>query len=140
VRENLMLPTVAGRSGTRWTLDSVCEEFPRLRERLGQLGGSLSGGEQSMLAIGRALMANPRLLLMDEPSEGLAPVIVHQIGELLRRLKQEGQTILLVEQNTRLALSVADEVHLMSAGRIVFSGTPVELEARPDVIERHLGV
>ncbi len=114
MRENLLLPTSKfaikspiGQTGTRrWDLAAVYSEFPRLEERAKQFGGSLSGGEQQMLAIARALMANPDLILMDEPSEGLAPVIVQQIGEIMKRIRAQGHSILLVEQNFRLAMDV----------------------------------
>jgi branched-chain amino acid transport system ATP-binding protein len=128
------------RAGRAWTRDRVYELFPRLRERALQSGGTLSGGEQEMLAIGRALLTNPRLLLLDEPSEGLAPIVVREIGRLLGRLKSEGLSILLVEQNVRLALRVADRVYVMNKGQIVYHGSPRELEADEDVKRRYLGV
>jgi branched-chain amino acid transport system ATP-binding protein len=146
VRENLLLPTsrlaLGGqrRDGTRWTLETVLDTFPRLRERAHQLARHLSGGEQQMLAIGRALITNPDLILMDEPSEGLAPLLVAHIGEIMRRLRDEGHAILLVEQNLALALSVADEVDILSAGRIVYRGTAADLPRDPDVLNRHLGI
>ncbi len=169
VRENLMLPLstlargatrrTAGTGGARhagagsaanagtsgaaqfeWTLDTVLAEFPQLRERLANGGNELSGGEQQMLAIGRALMANPDLILMDEPSEGLSPRFVLHVGEIMARVKSLGHAILLVEQNLALALSVADYVHIISAGRFVFSGTPAELQQQPDILNEHLGV
>ena len=140
VRENLLLPTsVLARSsrasngremGQRWDFDEVLKEFPQLAERINHPGGSLSGGEQQMLAIGRALMANPELILMDEPSEGLSPRLVLQVQEIMRRLRTRGHAILLVEQNLELALSVADEVYVLSSGRFVFQGTPAELAKR----------
>ena len=135
VRENLALPTSALAAGAarrsraastgRWT--RCCEEFPQLAERLANAGGSLSGGEQQMLAIGRALMANPTLILMDEPSEGLSPKLVQRVEEIMRRLREHGHSILLVEQNLALALSVADSIYVISSGRFVFHGTPGEL-------------
>jgi branched-chain amino acid transport system ATP-binding protein len=123
-----------------WTLDRVFALFPRLRERSLQSGGTLSGGEQQMLAIGRALLTNGRLLVLDEPSEGLAPIVVREIGDVVARLKGERLSILIVEQNYHLALRIADRVYVMSKGQIVFEGTPAELEAREDVKRRYLGV
>ena len=137
VLENL---EVARRDGGRWTLARVLELFPRLRERGRNRAGKLSGGEQQMLAIGRALMTNPDLLLMDEPTEGLAPLIVREVGRVIADLKREGLSILLVEQNLPLALSVADTVHVLSRGTIVHSGTPAGLLANEGVKSRYLGV
>jgi branched-chain amino acid transport system ATP-binding protein len=137
VIENL---EVARRNGARWTLARVLELFPRLRERGPNRANKLSGGEQQMLAIGRALMTNPDLLLMDEPTEGLAPLIVREVGRVIADLKREGLSILLVEQNLPLALSVADTVHVLSRGQIVHSGTPEALMASEDVKSRYLGV
>jgi branched-chain amino acid transport system ATP-binding protein len=136
VRENLLL----GARSEGWTLARVFELFPRLRERQAQLGGTLSGGEQQMLAIGRALLTNGRLLLLDEPSEGLAPLIVREIGAILTALKAERLSLLLVEQNYHLALRVADRVYVMNKGQIVYEGTPVGLEAADEVKRRYLGV
>ncbi|HEX7216543.1 MAG TPA: ABC transporter ATP-binding protein [Methylomirabilota bacterium] len=136
VRENLML----GARAQGWTLERVFALFPRLREREGQAGGTLSGGEQQMLAIGRALMTNGRLLLLDEPSEGLAPVIVREIGRILLALKAERLSLLLVEQNYHLALRVADRVYVMNKGQIVYEGPPAALEADEEVKRRYLGV
>jgi branched-chain amino acid transport system ATP-binding protein len=146
VRENLLLPTSRlargwrRGNGARWTLEAILDEFPRLRERAHQLARHLSGGEQQMLAIGRALITNPDLILMDEPSEGLAPLIVAQIGDIMRRLRDHGHAILLVEQNLSLALAVADEVHVLSAGRTVYRGTAGELAGDHEVLTRHLGI
>jgi branched-chain amino acid transport system ATP-binding protein len=147
VRENLLLPTSAlarssrGLRGERpWTIETVLAEFPQLAERINHLGGALSGGEQQMLAVGRALMANPELILMDEPSEGLAPRLVQHVEEIMRRLKAGRHSVLLVEQNLALAMSVADEIHVLSSGRIVFHGTPAELAAASEVLDQHLGV
>ena len=137
VRENL---DVARRGRGRWTLARVLELFPRLGERAGSRAGKLSGGEQQMLAIGRALMTNPDLLLMDEPTEGLAPLLVREVGRVLGELKREGLSILLVEQNLPLALGVADRVHILSRGQIVHSGHPAELLSNEDVKSRYLGV
>jgi branched-chain amino acid transport system ATP-binding protein len=138
VVENLRLG--ARRAPGGWTLESVYAAFPRLRERAGQGGGTLSGGEQQMLAVARALMTNPRVLLLDEPSEGLAPIALREIGRALVRLKGEGLSILLVEQNVPLALRVADRVYIMSKGQIVYHGTPAELQANEDIKRRFLGV
>ncbi len=147
VRENLLLPTspLAGRTARnggagRWTLETVLEAFPRLSEREHQYARHLSGGEQQMLAIGRALMANPDLILMDEPSEGLAPLLVRHLGEIMRSLRDQGHSILLVEQNFNLAMAVAEHVYVIAAGRIVFEGTPSQLAAAPEVLNRHLGI
>ena len=123
-----------------WTLERVIDLFPRLKDRLQQGAGSLSGGEQQMLAIGRALMGNPRVLLMDEPSEGLAPLIVAEVGRTLLRLKLEGQSILLVEQNIKLALDLADEVVILNTGRVAFSGSAGQVRGDQALITQHLGV
>ncbi len=141
VRENLIVARQA-RGGTAqpWTLERVCELFPRLKERLQQPAGSLSGGEQQMLAIGRALMTNPRLLLMDEPSEGLAPLIVAEMRRTIERLKQEGQSIVLVEQNIKLALDLADDVVMLNTGRVAFAGNVGEVLHNEALITQHLGV
>ena len=141
VRENLEVARQR-RPGLEapWTLERVYAAFPRLRERQRQLAGSLSGGEQQMLAIGRALMGNPRVLLMDEPSEGLAPLIVAEVGATVERLKAEGLSILLVEQNLDLALRLADDVAILNTGRIVFAGTAQALRDAPELVEQHLGV
>ena len=138
VRENLDVART--RRASRWTLERVYALFPRLRERAGNAGHKLSGGEQQMLAIGRALMTNPDLILMDEPTEGLAPLLVRQVGEVIEEVKREGLSILLVEQNLALALSVADRVHVLNRGRIVHSSAPAELLANDDVKSRYLGV
>ena len=113
--------------------------FPRLKERHAQDAGSLSGGEQQMLAIGRALMGNPRVLLMDEPSEGLAPQIVAEVGRTIAQLKAEGLSIVLVEQNIKLTLDLADDVVIVNTGAVVFTGTAAETR-RTTVIAQHLGV
>jgi len=139
VGENLEIGARAG-AATGWTRERVHEIFPRLAERAEQGGGTLSGGEQQMLAIGRALMTNPRLLVLDEPSEGLAPRIVHEIGRVLLQLKTQGLSVLLVEQNVPLALRVADRVYVMSKGQIVYEGTPAALDAAEEIKRRYLGV
>jgi len=136
VRENL---TLGARQG-EWTLERVYALFPRLGERALQPGGTLSGGEQQMLAIARALMTNGRMLVLDEPSEGLAPIVVREIGRIVRGLKGGRLSILLVEQNYHLALQVADRVYVMNKGQIVWEGTPAGLEAEEDVKRRYLGV
>jgi len=136
VRENLLL----GARAPGFTLERIYALFPRLRQREQQSGGTLSGGEQQMLAIGRALLTNGRLILLDEPSEGLAPLIVREIGRILLALKAERLSLLLVEQNYHLALRVADRVYVMSKGQIVWEGTPAGLEADEEVKRRYLGV
>jgi branched-chain amino acid transport system ATP-binding protein len=136
VKENLI---VSGR-GKGWSVESVFELFPRLKERAEQHAGSLSGGEQQMLAIGRALMGNPRLLLMDEPSEGLAPLIVAEVGRTIAKLKAQGQSIVLVEQNVKMALELADEAAILNTGRVAFSGTAAQVRDNQNLITQHLGV
>ena len=141
VRENLMVARQReGESAKPWTIDRVCDLFPRLRERQNQTAGSLSGGEQQMLAIARALMGNPRVLLMDEPSEGLAPLIVAEVARIIARLRDEGQTIVLVEQNSKMALAIADSVAILTTGRCVFQGAAAELRADDTIIAQNLGV
>jgi branched-chain amino acid transport system ATP-binding protein len=139
VRENV---TLAARNGGRagWSLDRVITTFPPLAARLQNLGAQLSGGEQQMLAIARALMTNPHLLLLDEPSEGLAPMIVTEIKGIINQLRAEGLSILLVEQNLALAMEVADRAYVMSKGRIVFEGAPANLRQQPELMQRYLGV
>jgi branched-chain amino acid transport system ATP-binding protein len=132
--------TVAAR-GDGWTVERVLEAFPRLAERRGNDAGQLSGGEQQMLAIARALMTNPRLLIMDEPSEGLAPIVIEAVSEQLARLKEQGGlSLLLVEQNYTLATRLADVVFVLENGRVVFEGAVEELDADEDVKQRYLGV
>ena len=142
VEENLAVAARAPRDGSvpAWNAARAYAVFPSLGERRRQLAGSLSGGEQQMLAIARALVSNPRVLLLDEPSEGLAPLIVHEVGETLLKLKAEGQSILLVEQNTTLALRVADDVAILNTGRIVHAGAADELKHLPDVLHHNLGI
>jgi|TARA_B110000211_G_C14093383_1_gene560961 branched-chain amino acid transport system ATP-binding protein len=141
VRENLTLGAYYRRdhAGVREDMEHTFELFPILRERISQHGGSLSGGQQQMLAIGRALMSRPRLLMLDEPSLGLAPAIVQQIGRLIADLNRTGTTILLVEQNARMALRLADRAYVMANGRIVEQGTGAELLNNPTVQESYLG-
>jgi branched-chain amino acid transport system ATP-binding protein len=150
VRENLLLPTsrlaraARGRSGngrrTHWDLERVLQQFPQLAERIDHAGGALSGGEQQMLAVGRALMANPDLILMDEPSEGLAPRIVQQMEQIMKSVRDHGHAILLVEQNFALAMAVADSIYVISSGRFVFGGTPEELSRATEILDHHVGV
>ena len=137
VRENLMAGAFRRRdhAAIRDDVERMLDRFPRLRERIGQFAGTLSGGEQQMLAVARALMSRPRLLLMDEPSVGLAPLVVAEIFAIIRKLHEEGTTILLVEQNAHMALKVAQHFYLMEQGRIGFSGTPGQL-AEDDVVQR----
>jgi branched-chain amino acid transport system ATP-binding protein len=137
VRENLQ---VAARGAGPWTLDKACELFPRLGERQSQAAGLLSGGEQQMLAFARALVGNPRLLLLDEPSEGLAPQIVEELGRVLAGLKASGLAILLVEQNTKLALGVADRVVVLNTGRVAYDGDAETIRHDETFLSQHLGV
>jgi branched-chain amino acid transport system ATP-binding protein len=139
VRENLLVARQAVR-GAAWTMDRVFDTFPRLRERRAQAAGSLSGGEQQMMVIGRALMGNPRVLLLDEPSEGLAPQMVAEIGRIIAGLKAERLSIILVEQNVRLALSLADDVVVLNTGRVALQGNAAEVMQTEGAIDRHLGV
>jgi branched-chain amino acid transport system ATP-binding protein len=131
--------TFAARPGP-WSVDRVYDEFPRLRERRTIGAGNLSGGEQQMLAIGRALTTNPRVLLLDEPTEGLSPLMVRELDGFLRRLRGSGMTTVLVEQNVKLALAVADDAIVLGTGRIGFRGTAEDLIARQDVLDSELGV
>jgi branched-chain amino acid transport system ATP-binding protein len=141
VRENLVVAQQREHTtGKPWSVERIYDMFPRLRERHAQIAGTLSGGEQQMLAIGRALMGNPRVLLLDEPSEGLAPLIVAEVGRTIRRLKEEGQSIVLVEQNRQLALDVADQAVILNTGRCVFAGSAAELLNNEGLIAQNLGV
>ncbi len=139
VRENLEIGCVSG-ALDRGLLDRVFDYFPRLQERLWQPGGTLSGGEQQMLAIGRALLGKPRLLLLDEPSEGLMPSLVQLVEETIRRLRADGTAVLLVEQNIQTALALADRVYVMEKGEIRLEARPAELRASPEILQRYLGV
>jgi branched-chain amino acid transport system ATP-binding protein len=137
VRENL---EVGARAGP-WTQERVFELFPNLRERLGNMGNQLSGGEQQMLSIARALLTNPSVLLMDEPTEGLAPVIVEALADVMQRLRGEGGlSIILVEQNSRIALAFSPRCVVMDKGRIVYDGASQALQADPGLLESYLGV
>jgi len=142
VRENLMVAAQSRKkdNGAGWSIDRVFQVFPRLAERHAQVAGSLSGGEQQMLAIGRALMGNPRVLLMDEPSEGLAPQLVAEVGRTIAQLKAEGQSIVLVEQNIKLTLDLADDVVIINTGRVVFRGPASGIKLDDAIVSQHLGV
>jgi branched-chain amino acid transport system ATP-binding protein len=140
VRENLMMGAfLRSDGGVDADLQRVFTLFPRLHERIAQVAGTLSGGEQQMLAIGRALMARPRLLLLDEPSMGLAPVLVEQIFETIGEVNRQGTTILLVEQNAAMALSIAHRGYVLETGRVVLTGTAAALGENPDVRRAYLG-
>jgi branched-chain amino acid transport system ATP-binding protein len=140
-RENLVATAAnRGSAASPWTLHKVCALFPRLQERLNNMGNQLSGGEQQMLAIGRALMTNPRLLILDEATEGLAPLIRAEIWQCLSRLKAEGQSILLIDKNVEALIRIADRHYLIERGRVVWTGTSPQLAAAPDVQHRYLGV
>jgi branched-chain amino acid transport system ATP-binding protein len=140
VEENLALGARGQAGDDAWTIERVYGLFRNLAERKRHRGGQLSGGEQQMLAVGRALLANPSLLLMDEPSEGLAPVIIERVGEILADLRRGGLSIFLVEQNYGLATALADTIYILSNGRVVWQGTPAELENSASVRETYLGV
>ena len=139
VRENLDMGAFTQKGDIEESLERVYAQFPRLKEREKQIAGTLSGGEQQMLAMGRALMSHPKLLMMDEPSMGLAPILVDQIFEIIQSLHKAGTTILLVEQNAQKALRVADRAYVLETGRIVMSGTGKELSASPEVQKAYLG-
>jgi len=136
-RENL---SIAQRRGSRWQMDDVLGRFPALRERLESKGRLLSGGEQEMLAIARALLTGPDLLLLDEPSQGLAPLVVNVVMDTIRELKKQHVSMLLVEQNAEMALQLADRVYVVDHGTVVFSGTPAQLRADQQVTSTYLGV
>jgi branched-chain amino acid transport system ATP-binding protein len=140
VQENLEMGAYTQKpSGIEADLEQIFAQFPRLKERRKQIAGTLSGGEQQMLAIGRALMSHPKLLMLDEPSMGLAPILVEQIFDIIRQLHKDGTTILLVEQNAQMALSVADRAYVMETGTITLSGTGAELAASDEVKKAYLG-
>ena len=138
VTENLTVGFSGKAEG--WTLERIFELFPPLRERLHHPGDRLSGGEQQMLAIARSLMTNPSFLLMDEPTEGLSPLFVQTVGQVVRKLQQGGISILLVEQNLRFALTHTDYLHILSRGQIVHSSSPKDLDQNPEIKSRYLGV
>jgi branched-chain amino acid transport system ATP-binding protein len=142
VEENLLLGSYLPRARVRraQNLESVYAQFPLLKERVGQDAGTLSGGEQQMLAIGRALMSEPRLLILDEPSLGLAPLIVTSVFDAIARIRQQGITVLLVEQNVSKALTIADRAYVLENGRVALEGTGAELLARDDIRRAYLGV
>jgi branched-chain amino acid transport system ATP-binding protein len=141
VQENLEMGafTRSNQGEIKASLDRVFKSFPRLKERLSQLGGTLSGGEQQMLAIGRGLMAKPKLLLLDEPSMGLAPILVEEIFAIIQEINSQGVSILLVEQNALMALSVAHRGYVLETGRVVLSGSGKELLENPQVMQAYLG-
>jgi branched-chain amino acid transport system ATP-binding protein len=141
VRENLVIAArVPSGQKTPWTLERAFKTFPRLQERHNQNAGALSGGEQQLLVIARALLTNPSVLLLDEPSEGLAPQMVDEVQRIVRDVKNEGTSIVLVEQNIRFALALADRVAILNTGRLVFAGSPEDLRTDNSLIDAHLGV
>jgi branched-chain amino acid transport system ATP-binding protein len=140
VQENLTVAAQKRAGANPWSVERVFELFPQLRPRHRQRAGTLSGGEQQMLAIGRALMGNPDVLLLDEPSEGLAPMLVAAVADGIAKLKQEGLSIILVEQNFTLAMKLADDVVILNTGHIVCSASAQEVLANPDIATRHLGL
>jgi branched-chain amino acid transport system ATP-binding protein len=139
VMENLKIPIIKGELDKK-ALEEIFQYFPRLKERLKQKAGTLSGGEQQMLAVGRALITNPKLILMDEPMEGLMPLLVRLIADTVKIINQKGTTILLVEQNLKIIKNICEGVYIMEKGAIVYKGTPSELEGAMDIQERYLSV
>lgn len=139
VKENLTT-TARQKNQREWTLEKIYEMFPRLEERKKSMGGNLSGGEQSMLSIGRALMTNPDVLLLDEPTEGLSPLMVKEVMSIIRKLKEKGLSMLMVEQNLAMALRVADHVYILNKGEVVFDGSPEEINVNPEVKNKHLAL
>ena len=139
VQENLEMGAFTRKGDLSEALDNVFQHFPRLKERRKQIGGTLSGGEQQMLAMGRAMMISPKLLMLDEPSMGLAPILVEQIFDIIRELRKAGTTILLVEQNAGMALDIADRAYVMETGKITLSGTGAELAQSSEVKKAYLG-
>ena len=140
VQENLEIAVRAGEKACPWTVRAAFELFPRLEERRNNMGNQLSGGEQQMLTIVRALMGSPSLILLDEPSEGLSPIMVNAVGDVVRSIREQGISILLVEQNSRFALQLSERAYLIDDGRIRFAGTVAELEAHETLKARYLSV
>jgi len=140
VEENLAVAAQRRDIAVTWNLDRVYSMFPQLKDRAKQRAGTLSGGEQQMLVIGRALMGNPDVLLLDEPSEGLAPLIVHEVNESIRKLKNEGLSIILVEQNFNVAQELADHMVVLNIGQVAFNGSAAQVLAEPELATRHLGI
>jgi branched-chain amino acid transport system ATP-binding protein len=140
VQENLTVATQIRQIASPWSIERIYELFPALKTRHRQRAGTLSGGEQQMLVIGRALMGNPDVLLLDEPSEGLAPLIVLEVNNSIAKLKAEGLSIILVEQNFNMAMSLADDVVVLNTGEVACSGTADDIRANPEMATRHLGV
>ena len=140
VEENLQVAAQKRPIQNPWNIPRVYDLFPQLRDRFKQRAGTLSGGEQQMLAIGRALMGNPDILLLDEPSEGLAPLIVAEVARGIEQIKKEGLSILLVEQNFNLAMSVADDIVVLNTGEVAYAGSAEDVRTTPDLATRHLGV
>jgi branched-chain amino acid transport system ATP-binding protein len=140
LRENLLIASRKGKGNQAWTLEKVFHLFPIIQERQANRGNQLSGGERQMLAISRALISNPDLLLMDEPSEGLAPLIIQEVGRVIKGLKFEGLSILLAEQNFAFALGIADQVYILQKGVVVFKGDSEELERNKEIQDQYLAI